>query len=217
MGKTVKLDISTADGGAILGTDNRLIDVEVITTDLKSVEKRMKGLEHRAPAALQSGINRSMTEIRKTLLKHIKARYALKDKAAAKKAIRPQRAKLSDLTGRLYISGPPIELREYKYKRGGIQGVPGQRGYSVAVKKETSPVHLTHPKSFWTGVNAETSKHHGIFARVGSDRLPIKKLMGPSVPGVVIPLYEEKQAEYDKILEKYLQIAISKQFAKYGR
>lgn len=217
MGKTVKLDVGTGVGGAILNTDNRLIDVEVITTDLKSVEKRMKGLERRAPAALQSGINRSLTEIRKTLLKHIKARYALQDKTAAKKAIRTQRAKLSDLSGRLYISGPPIELREYKYKPGGIQGIPGQRGYSVAVKKETSPVHLTRPKSFWTGVDAGSKKHHGIFARVGSDRLPIKKLMGPSVPGVVIPLYNEKQAEYDKILEKYLQIAIGKQFAKYGK
>ena len=41
--------------------------------------------------------------------------------------------------------------------------------------------------------------------------------MKPEMISVVIPLYNEKQAEYGRILEKYLQIAISKQFAKYGK
>ena len=234
--KKVKPDIGSGVGGMIAGSDAVLIDIHVITDDLKNVEKRMRGLEQRAPAALQSGINRSLTEIRKALLKHIKQNYALQQQSLAKKAIRPKRARISDLKGKLYISGEMLELKNYKYKPGGIQGIPGQRGYSVAVKKERSPVHLTSPKAFWTSVRAGDSSHEAIFARVPdkrytdqkaidrriekygpkADLTKIKKLLGPSVPGLVATLYRQKESEYEDIFEKYLQIAIEKQFAKYG-
>lgn len=133
---------------------------------VRDVQRRLGTVQRKAPNAIASALNRSLTKLTTSISKEIREGYHIKA-ADIKKTITKRNANANDLKGAIKSRGRVIGLDHFKKSK-------TKKVLKVAVKKNG----LKPIKNAFIG-DANGSK---IFVRTTKKRLPIKRLYGPSVP-----------------------------------
>lgn len=170
------------------------LDVRLDLTEVKrwatDVQKR------KVPTAAARAINKTLTNVRTEASKQIRKERAL-SASTVKDALTIRRATKLLLFGEVIASGRPIPLKEYQARetRAGVtvKVTPGKR---KLVKHAGNKGFIVH----------KIGDH--VFARTGKERLPIKKLYGPSIPATFI-----KQRVLD-VLDRVAGESWQKRFAE---
>jgi len=146
-----------------------------ITFDASSVLKMLDGLP-KGPVkrAIIRGLNKTAANVRTSASTAIRQRRALSAKVV-RDAMAIRKANAQRLISSIVVTGRPIPLRDYKARQ-------TKKGVTVAVTPgKRKLVEHRGNKAFVIG---KLSGH--VYARQGSDRLPIKKLFGPSLPSTFV-------------------------------
>jgi hypothetical protein len=157
-----------------------------IRGDLEEVKRSLNDLQQRkVPNAAARALNKTIGNVRTQASKSIREERALSAKVV-RDALTVQKATKAKLVASLTASGRPIPLREY-------QARAGKRGVTVKVSPGGRKlVEHAGNKAF---ALAKFGGH--IYARTGKERLPIKKLYGPSIPATF--LKEKVMSAMDKV------------------
>lgn len=191
-----------------MGLQSGLIEFEVDSTQLQRIELKLKDMKSKAPQALKNAVNATAKDAKKDLANKAKETYAVKS-PRFQKAIGMKNATAAKPTATLKITGAVNELADFKFKSN--EGVNAARG-KVLKSSALKTLEKGNLKAFITKFG---SGHTSVVQRKGASRLPLKKLLSPSIPtmigneakvyGIVRPNIEDNlqkniQKQIDKIL-----------------
>lgn len=149
--------------------------MDVIRVDTSSVRAMLKRFPDSVaiPAAVR-GINKALANTRTAASSGIRKRRAL-SASVVRDALRIKKATKAKLSAALVVSGRPIPLRDYKARQ-------TRKGVTAMVSTGARKLVTHHGNASFL-----VSKLGGhVFAREGTDRLPLKKLYGPSIPSTFL-------------------------------
>ena len=175
-----------------MGLQSGMIEFEVDQTQLQRIELKLKDMKARAPQALKNAVNATARDAKKDLADKAKETYAVKS-PRFKKAIAQKNATASNPTATLKITGAVNELADFKYKDN--TSTDAARG---------KVLKASGLKSLQKG-NLKAFK--------GTSRLPLKKLLSPSIPTMVgneAKVYGIVKPNIEKNLQKNIQKQIDK-------
>ena len=178
---------------------------------IEEVQKRLGNLSHKAPSVIANAINRTTTNIKKTMAQETTQRYNITS-GEVKKTITVNRATRANPQGAVISKASPIALSKFKVspnrKVTYSKGKPSPKVYKVSVEKGPASKPLdVDPKAF---IAVMKSGHQGLFRRKTDSSLPIKQLFGPSVPQMIKNdgSMERIQAEAESTLQKRIDAEI---------
>lgn len=178
---------------------------------IEEVQKRLGNLSHKAPSVIANAINRTTTNIKKTMAQETVKRYNIAS-GDVKKTITVNRATRANLQGAAISKASPVALSKFKVspnrKVTYSKGKPSPKVYKVSVEKGPASKPLdVDPKAFIAEMKSE---HQGLFRRKTESSLPIKQLFGPSVPQMIKNdgSMERIQAEAESTLQKRIDAEI---------
>ena len=191
-----------------MGLRSGMIEFEVDATQLQRIELKLKDMKSRAPQALKNAVNATARDAKKDLADKAKETYAVKS-PRFKKAIAQKNATAANPTATLKITGAVNELADFKVKAN--DGANAARG-KVLKSSGLKALEKGNLKAFMTKFG---SGHVSVVQRKGAARLPLRKLLSPSIPtmigneakvyGIIKPKIQENlqkniQKQIDKIL-----------------
>ncbi|MFP7469997.1 phage tail protein [Niallia taxi] len=140
---------------------------------LEDVQSRLGGMSNKAPNAITSALNRTLTNIASNVSKEVRKEYNIKA-SDVKQTITKTKASRSNMTALVVSKGNLVPLDRFKVSPRAVQP-KRKKPIKVGVKKDGG---------LKTTVGAFVSDINGIkvFQREGRKRLPVKRLFGPSVP-----------------------------------
>ena len=177
-----------------MGLQSGMIEFEVDQTQLQRIELKLKDMKAKAPQAL------------KNLSDKAKETYAVKS-PRFKKAIAQKNATASNPTATLKITGAVNELADFKYKDNTSTDAARGKVLKASGLKSLQKGNL---KAFITKFG---SGHVSVVQRKGTSRLPLKKLLSPSIPTMVgneAKVYGIVKPNIEKKLQKNIQKQIDK-------
>lgn len=191
-----------------MGMQSGLIEFEVDQTQLQRIELKLKDMKAKAPQALKNAVNATARDAKKDLANKAKETYAVKS-PRFQKAIAMKNATAANPTATLKITGAVNELADFKFKAN--EGTNAARG-KVLKSSGLKTLQKGNLKAF---IAKFGSGHTSVVQRKGASRLPLKKMLSPSIPimvgneakvyGIVRPNIEDNlqkniQKQIDKIL-----------------
>ena len=182
------------------------IEFEVDRTQLERIELKLKNCRDKAPLALKNAVNATARDAKKDLANKAKETYAVKS-PRFKKAIAQKNATKSKPTAILKITGKVNELADFKYKEN--EGANAARG-KVLKSGGLKTLQKGDLKAFITKFD---SGHVAVAQRMTSARLPVKKLLSPSIPTMIgseAKVYGVVKPNIQKNLQKNIQKQIDK-------
>lgn len=151
------------------------IRIQIDDAALSNVERRLGQLAHRAPNAIASSLNRTVTNITSNISKETRAKYHVKT-ADIKETIKVTKASKSALSAEVRSKGKPIPLDHFKVTPKTVN--PKRKSQlKIAVKKDGVKKVLGAFVANLSGVK--------VFKRETAKRLPIARLFGPSIPQMI--------------------------------
>lgn len=163
-----------------------MIETRIQVDNIEEVKQRLGNLSHKAPSVLANAINRTTTNIKKTMAQQTAKRYNIAN-GEVKKTISISKATRARLEGATISKASPIALAKFKVSPNRTvsyaNSKPSPKVYKVSVEKGPASKRLdADPKAF---IAVMKSGHQGLFRRLTDDSLPIKQLYGPSVPQMI--------------------------------
>lgn len=151
-----------------------MVEVTVDKRAIKKAEKALKNIPNGSKGAVANATNRAIAKGRTTISKEITSEFTIKAKDV-KATLSLQKATVSRLGGLVKSAAPVTTLIRFKTTP---KTVTKKRpaALKVAVKKGG---YKTLPGAF---IAQTKSGHIGVFERSKESRLPIKQMMGPSIP-----------------------------------
>lgn len=183
-----------------------LIDTDA---EIRKVIRQLDNLRDQigAPAMLKNALNTTARKVRKQFIKDAQGRYAVKDKSVFKRedqgAPKLYTASPASLTATIASKGPMQDIMSFLTRPNMGTGAAAAQ---VLNSGSLKPLELEGLKAF---VTRFASGHVAIVQRRGPERLPVKKLLSPSVPHMLGNEEVRKQAE--ELTYKILQEEIDKQ------
>lgn len=161
--------------------------IDVGTGELEEVKRRLGIFDSKAPSVLANAINRTVTNIKKSMAQQASKGYNITS-GEVKKTIKVSKATRSKLQGATISKASPIALSKFKVSPNrpvshSGSGKPSPKLYKVSVEKGSANKALdVNPKAF---IAIMQSGHHGLMRRISGNSYPIKQLYGPSVPQMI--------------------------------
>ena len=137
-----------------------------IDSNIEDVTRRLAALPRKVKPVLKKASKRAAVSTRKRIMDIVRSKYAIKASDLRGGLVRMRQVGLG---ARVDISGRPLSAMLFR---------PRQVSTGVALTIESG--QRTTIRSAFIAVMP--SGHEGIFKRVGKARLPIRELLGPSVP-----------------------------------
>lgn len=153
------------------------IDVKIDGDGLKRFENVIAALgEGKARVGIARAINRVVDSVHGKVVRAVVKQTSIPRKIVREAVKKSKAAHQGDkpLQGVVYASGYPISLKHF-----------GAKQFSFGVRAKVWGSFERFPSAFiyagrWNSGNPVSNGH--VFRRIGSKRLPIEKLEGPSVP-----------------------------------
>lgn len=142
---------------------------------LKDVQQKLGAFSNRAPNAISNAINRAVTNVNSNIKKEVRKEYIVRA-GDIQATLKVERASRASLSGKVKSTGNPISLEKFKISP------------KTPNPKRKAPIKAAVKKgSLKTVLGAFVADINGakVFERKSSERLPIKKLFGPSVPQMI--------------------------------
>lgn len=161
-----------------------MVEIKVDLSDLESVQKRLGELAHKTPNVISASLNRAVTNIASNISKGVRAEYTIKA-GDVKSVLKRRTSNRSSLSGSVTASGSVIPIEKFKTtsmlstsRKGGIKSVThNKRTFKASVKKGGLKPIATAFVTNLSGMKA--------FKRKTKKRLPIGRVMGPSIPQMI--------------------------------
>ena len=179
------------------------VELQKIIGQLDSIPDQLK-----APSVLASALNATANEMRRTMGKKAKKRYAITDDRILKEKKRGgmflERATGDTLEAGLLSKGAMVEAMAYMTRRNTDTTAAMLK---VLNESQLTALEVGGRKAFETTFD---SGHTAIVRRLGENRLPIYPLMSPAVPLLYGKSYEEAEMDYYAILQKHIRRQIER-------
>lgn len=173
-------------------------ELQKIIRQLDSIPDQLK-----APSVLASALNATANEMRRTMGKKARKRYAVTDERILKEKKRGgmslERATGETLEAGLLSKGPMVDVMAYTTRRNEKTTAAMLK---VLNESQLTALEVGGRKAFETTFK---SGHTAIVQRRGKERLPVKKLLAPAVPLLYGKSYEEAEMDYYAILQKHIR------------
>lgn len=151
------------------------VRIVVDDNELKRVQQQLGELQHKAPNVIANALNRSISNIKANIPKEVRKDYNIKA-TDIKETLKIFKANASKLQGEVKSTGKLIGLDKFKVSPKTVN--PKRKSQlKIAVKKDGTKQILG---AFIASINGVK-----VFKRDGKTRLPISRLMGPSVPQMI--------------------------------
>lgn len=160
---------------ADVSSSGSVLTVSYDKADLKRFEEALKDIDHNTPVDLAWAKNRTATYTQRLLASYAASRYRIK-KSTVRTHILKRSANASGRNAVLAIRDETRPLSEFRVTHPKKAEPKGAQLKGNGVKPLTIG---TANKVFWATMK---SGHIGVFRRKGRSRLPIKQLMGTSIP-----------------------------------
>lgn len=148
---------------------------QTITIDesmLRDVQNRLRGIERKAPNAISSALNRTITNLATNISREVRTVYPVKA-SDVKETLIKRTSNPNTLNASIKSKGKVLGLEKFKVSPKTVQP-SRKKPIKVAVKKGAlKPLQ----KAFVAEVSGIK-----VFERTSKKRLPIRRLYGPSVP-----------------------------------
>lgn len=178
-------------------------ELQKIIRQLDSIPDQLK-----APSVLASALNATANEMRRTMGKKARKRYAITDDRILKEKKRGgmflERATGDTLEAGLLSKGAMVEAMAYMTRRNTDTTAAMLK---VLNESQLTALEVGGRKAFETTFD---SGHTAIVRRLGENRLPIYPLMSPAVPLLYGKSYEEAEMDYYAILQKHIRRQIER-------
>lgn len=161
-----------------------------IRLDLGQASRPLAYLRTAKPAAVVRALNRSAGSGRTLLVREVARNLALKS-STVRDQITIEKATSRNVVSRIAVKGTRIPLIQFN-----ARGPEPSRGRGRGVTARLPGGAGRYPHAFITTVGI--GGHRGVFERKGKSRLPIRELLGPSLPHVFIkytPLAKDRMQE----------------------
>ena len=179
------------------------VELQKIIRQLDSIPDQLK-----APSVLASALNATANEMRRTMVKKARIRYAITDDRILKEKKRGgmflERATGDTLEAGLLSKGAMVEAMAYMTRRNTDTTAAMLK---VLNESQLTALEVGGRKAFETTFD---SGHTAIVRRLGENRLPIYPLMSPAVPLLYGKSYEEAEMDYYAILQKHIRRQIER-------
>ena len=178
-------------------------ELQKIIRQLDSIPDQLK-----APSVLASALNATANEMKRTMGKKARKRYAITDDRILKEKKRGgmflERATGDTLEAGLLSKGAMVEAMAYMTRRNTDTTAAMLK---VLNESQLTALEVGGRKAFETTFD---SGHTAIVRRLGENRLPIYPLMSPAVPLLYGKSYEEAEMDYYAILQKHIRRQIER-------
>jgi hypothetical protein len=146
----------------------------VVTFDASQVLRNVANLPGAHRRAISRALNKTAANVRTAASTAIRAKRSL-SASTVRKALAIKQANPNRLVATLSVTGRPIPLKEYRANQ-------TKRGVTVLVSpgKRKLVEHAGNKAFFIQKIGGH------VFARQGKQRLPVKKLYGPSLPATFL-------------------------------
>lgn len=189
----------------------------VIDTDheLTKIISKLNGLRNQlgAPDAFRKALNSTGRAVRKQIIKDAKGEYAISDRKALtdKKKGGPELlpASTSTLAATIRSRGPMQDIMAFMTRPNSETGAAAAK---VLNSSQMKSLEVDGLKAF---VARFSSGHVAIVQRLGPERLPVKKLLSPSVPHMLNN--EAVRSKAEAMTYEMLQREIERQIDKVWR
>lgn len=182
------------------------VRIVVDENEIKRVQEKLGELAHKTPNVIANSLNRSLSNMKSNITKEVRSTYHVKA-GDVKSTLKTFRASRSKLTAEVRSSGKTMGLDKFKVSPKTVN--PKRKSQlKIAVKKDGVKQVLG---SFIAAINGTK-----VFKRDGKKRLPISRLMGPSVPQMVgneekVEIIQTKAwVTYQKNLNHYIDHLLSR-------
>lgn len=182
------------------------MDIQIDLGNLEDVQQRLGELSRKTPNVVSAALNRAVTNIATNINKGVRKEYTIKA-ADVKSVLKKTTANPKSLKGAVTASGKVIPIDKFKTtkmlttsRKGGVKSVSfNKKTFKASVKSSGLKPIAT---AFITNLNGAK-----VFKREGKKRLPISRVMGPSIPqmigneGIAPHVQSEGQAMFDRRIE----------------
>ena len=186
------------------------VTVDVDKKLMADVQKRLGEISKKAPNAVSNALNRAVTNVASNISKEVRKDYVIKAQDI-KETITKHKANRSKLSASVVSKGQLTPLDRFKVSPKTVQP-KRKKPIKVAVKKTGLKEVLG---AFVADINGVK-----VFERTSKNRLPIRRLFGPSVPQMLEneqirkKINEEGQATFNKRLDHEINRILEKAGAK---
>jgi len=179
-----------------------MFEIRYDDSQLKQLERTLRGIPRALPKVMSRGLNRTATEARTKIVRTLSTQSGLKQKDVRSATIL-QRASYSHWRSAIQISRKRIPVMSFGAR---------QTKKGVTYKKGRSRVLI---RSAFIATMA--SGHTGVFKRLATARLPIVELKGPSLGQVFVGaqdeanrIYRESLARLEKNIHDQVKLILSR-------
>ena len=184
-----------------------------------------------APNILKDAINDTTRQIRRSLNKYAKKRYAISDASVltqkSKGATWVDRATQSNQTATILSTGPMLDLMSFLTNPGSGTAAAaakvinensqkslemnGLKAFVTTFASGHTAIVQRHPPDKYTRGEAKRLSAHAAKGRLWTpDMTKIKKLLGPAVPHMMGIVFSNNQVEIDRMVYDMLQTHIQR-------
>lgn len=191
-----------------------MIDVQVNRAQLRAAIRLLDDVPKGFPRAASAALNRSVISARSHLVRRLKAVLNMKS-GDIRKSTKIRKSNYTRLVAEVNLTGRRIPV----YRFGPRPRTPEAdrarkrgRGVSWKIRRQGGRTKARH-----AFVARTASGHVGVYQRVGRARLPIRELLGPSLPQVLdddARMVRETMEDAGQLLEKNLASQVERLLAR---
>lgn len=183
-----------------------MFEITLQAPAIEEIKKDLATYEKKAPQLLARVLNRTITNVKKNLTDSVRKNYLVKA-SDINKTLTIKKASAGNPHAQIKSIGQRILLYKFRVTPKVPKPQNPPKSYKAKVLKQSSL------KSVKGGFVAQMkSGHLGIFKRLGSKKLPVKELVGPSVPQMISNknVIKKIESEAQKTIKKRLKHEIKR-------
>ncbi len=178
--------------------NERLIDIQIEQEEIAKIRRRLGELQGKSPSILKKEINKAAEQMKKSLSREAKKKYANTDVGMFREAMEISKATVGSPVALIEAKGRPRSLLKFQTAGGTDGGSASAKVFRTSKLEELTNTKVQpNIKSFIAKISNkkkgsdESVEHEGVFQRVEKGRAPassklgrryIRELKGPSIP-----------------------------------
>ena len=194
---------------------NDIIEIDT-KKQIARIEKALGDLSSKAPIVLTKAINATAKDAQIILAKKAQETYAVKS-GRFNKAMKIKNASTRRLTATITATGSPMELKDFKVSPASAPTAGNRPDITKGKVFSSSSLKRLQKGNLKAFVSRFKSGHVAVVQRTGTERLPVKKLLSPSIPqmlGNKKKVFNIIKPKIESNLQKNIGIQIEKMMAK---
>lgn len=183
-----------------------MLEITLKAPKIEEIKRDLKTYEKKAPQLLARVLNRTITNVQKNITSSVRSNYLVKS-SDVKQTLSLSKASAYSPQASVKSYGTRILLYKFRVSPKTPRPSNPPKTYKARVLKSSAL------KAVQGGFVAQmTSGHIGLFKRIGTERTPVKELVGPSVPQMVgnKEILKKIESEAQKTIEKRLKHEITR-------